>query len=74
MTQLADFMAAPPAPPAAAPTPESSGGTVAGSDELRPGIRASLDDATAALALASVPLPHRRPAATAATRLADAGR
>jgi hypothetical protein len=61
MAQLADFMASPPAPPApAAPTPEPIGGTVAGSDELRPGIRASLDDAGAALAFAGVPLPPRR--------------
>jgi hypothetical protein len=69
-------MASPPAPPAPAPlTPEQSGGAVAGSDELRPGIRASMDDATAALAFASVPLPPRRPAAaTGITRLADAGR
>jgi hypothetical protein len=74
MAQLADFMASPPAPPAAPPPgPEQSGGTVAGSDELRPGIRASLDDGAAALAFAGVPLPPRRPtAATGTTRLADA--
>jgi hypothetical protein len=77
MAQLAEFMAAPPAPPALAPSPvpEQSGGTVAGSDDPRPGTRASLDDAEAPLAFASVPLPPRRPAApTGTTRLADAGR
>jgi hypothetical protein len=77
MAQLAEFMASPPAPPAPAPSPvpEQSGGAVARSDDPRPGTRASLDDAEAPLAFASVPLPHPRPAAaTGATRLADAGR
>jgi hypothetical protein len=51
MAQLADFMASPPAPPAAPPpAPEQSGGTVAGSDEPRPGTRASLNDASTRLA------------------------